>query len=155
MPRAPKPFLPPQGGEKWLCIFTFLFMMFRFTPASSQSDTSIIKIIIMFTFHTIVFLLWLLLSISFSCNNSYFHFLVITLTFQSIVSLVAVIYCIVIIYLPSLIEAETNFVVSICVTIKGSVLEKRKVTFETIGCCRGQSDAQQQRLTGTSPTPFR
>ena len=81
MPRAPKPFLPPQGGEKWLCIFTFLFMMFRFTPASSQSDTSIIKVIIIFTFHTIVFLLWLLLSISFSCNNSYFHFLVITLTF--------------------------------------------------------------------------
>ena len=32
--------------------------------------------------------------------------------FHSIVSLVAVIYCIVIIYLPSLIEAETNFVVS-------------------------------------------
>ena len=31
MPRAPKPFLPPQGGEKWLCIFTFLFMMFRFS----------------------------------------------------------------------------------------------------------------------------
>ena len=30
MPRPPKPFLPPQGGEKWLCIFTFLFMMFRF-----------------------------------------------------------------------------------------------------------------------------
>ena len=108
----------------------------------------------MFTFHTIVFL-WSLLSISFSCNNSYFHFIVITLTFHSIVSLVAVIYCIVIIYLPSLIEAETNFVVSFCITIKGLVLEKRKVTFETIGCCRGQSDAQQQRLTGTSPTPFR
>jgi hypothetical protein len=26
----PKLKLPPQGGEKWLCIFTFLFMMFRY-----------------------------------------------------------------------------------------------------------------------------
>ena len=33
--------------------------------------------------------------------------------FHSIVSLVAVIYCIVIIYLPSLVEADTNFVVNI------------------------------------------
>ena len=33
--------------------------------------------------------------------------------FPSIVSLVAVIYCIVIIYLPSLVEADTNFVVNL------------------------------------------
>ena len=74
MPRAPKPFLPPQGGEKWLCIFTFLFMMFR--------------------------------SATFFGREYHFHF-------PSIVSLVAVIYCIVIIYLPSLVEADTNFVVNL------------------------------------------
>jgi len=52
----PKLFLPPQGGEKWLCIFTFLFMMF------------------------------------------------------SIVCCVIMIYCIVIIYIPSMNEGETNYV---------------------------------------------
>jgi len=52
----PKLFLPPQGGEKWLCIFTFLFMMF------------------------------------------------------SVVCAVIMIYCIVIIYIPSLSEGETNYV---------------------------------------------
>jgi len=52
----PKLFLPPQGGEKWLCIFTFLFMML------------------------------------------------------SVVCTVVMIYCIVIIYLPSMVEAETNFI---------------------------------------------
>jgi len=51
----PKLFLPPQGGEKWLCIFTFLFMML------------------------------------------------------SVVCCVVMIYCIVIIYLPSLTEADSNF----------------------------------------------
>jgi len=52
----PKLFLPPQGGEKWLCIFTFLFMMF------------------------------------------------------SIVCCVVMIYCIVIIYIPSMTEGETDFI---------------------------------------------
>lgn len=52
----PKLFLPPQGGEKWLCIFTFLFMMF------------------------------------------------------SVLCTVIIIYCIVIIYIPSLKENGTEFV---------------------------------------------
>ncbi|XP_023322370.1 uncharacterized protein LOC111696850 [Eurytemora carolleeae] len=47
--------LPPQGGEKWLCIFTFLFMMF------------------------------------------------------SVLCTVSVIYCIVIIYIPSMEELQTDF----------------------------------------------
>ena len=45
-------------------------------------------------------------SATFSEELSHFHF-------PSIVSLVAVIYCIVIIYLPSLVEADTNFVVNL------------------------------------------
>ena len=90
-----------------------------------------------------------------SFNNFYFH---------SIVSLVAVIYCIVIIYLPSLIEAETNFVVChlplFLITITGLVLQflwiwGREIWFKKSGCCRDQSGALQQRLIGTSPTPFR
>jgi hypothetical protein len=32
----PKLKLPPQGGEKWLCIFTFLFMMFRWSPSQIE-----------------------------------------------------------------------------------------------------------------------
>jgi len=51
----PKLKLPPQGGEKWLCIFTFLFMMF------------------------------------------------------SVLCTVSVIYCIVIIYIPSMEELKTDF----------------------------------------------
>ena len=29
--RMPKPFLPPQGGEKYVCLGTFLFMMLRYS----------------------------------------------------------------------------------------------------------------------------
>ena len=48
----------------------------------------------------------------FQLSLSWWNFHSCVITFHSIVSLVAVIYCIVIIYLPSLIEAETNYVVS-------------------------------------------
>ena len=49
-----------------------------------------------------------------------FHYSFLSFS-RSIVSLVAVIYCIVIIYLPSLIEAETNFVVSLMPVIVISI----------------------------------
>jgi len=52
----PKLFLPPQGGEKWLCIFTFLFMMFSivccvviiyciviiYIPSTNEAETNYI-----------------------------------------------------------------------------------------------------------------
>ena len=39
----PKLFLPPQGGEKWLCIFTFLFMMLRFQLEVDLLDIRLIS----------------------------------------------------------------------------------------------------------------
>lgn len=75
----PKLFLPPQGGEKWLCIFTFLFMMFR----------SVANTITVFISHR-------------GC---------IVYSF-SVLCTVIIIYCIVIIYIPSMKENETEFVVS-------------------------------------------
>ena len=39
----PKLFLPPQGGEKWLCIFTFLFMMLRFQLEIDSLDVRLIS----------------------------------------------------------------------------------------------------------------
>ena len=38
--------------------------------------------------------------------------MIITILFPSVVCTVVMIYCIVIIYLPSMVEAETNFIVS-------------------------------------------
>ena len=69
----PKLYLPPQGGEKWLCIFTFLFMMFR-SP-------------------------WPFIA------ASYLQLLCIF----SVLCTVIIIYCIVIIYIPSMKENGTEF----------------------------------------------
>ena len=100
----PKLFLPPQGGEKWLCIFTFLFMMLRWKVVIITSIFVSAKIIIFFkiTLTTMICL----------------HLL------PSVVCCVVMIYCIVIIYLPSLTEADSNFLVSLELVVQcGQVRE--------------------------------
>eukprot|EP00090_Calanus_glacialis_P012973 TRINITY_DN21608_c0_g1_i1.p1 TRINITY_DN21608_c0_g1~~TRINITY_DN21608_c0_g1_i1.p1 ORF type:complete len:555 (+),score=115.35 TRINITY_DN21608_c0_g1_i1:209-1873(+) len=94
----PKLFLPPQGGEKWLCIFTFLFMMF------------------------------------------------------SIVCTVVLIYCIVIIYIPSVNEGDTEYIgPKRCTT---TLIERNvSITYLTDPICNWSSCEEWclSKVQGTSP----
>ena len=111
----PKLFLPPQGGEKWLCIFTFLFMMLRYS----------LLLMLLTNFHNFQpqHFVWGVPIIDFEdaplmlILSKMFH-----RPFSSVVCTVVMIYCIVIIYLPSMVEAETNFIVSVITIIALSYL---------------------------------
>ena len=109
----PKLYLPPQGGEKWLCIFTFLFMMFRY-------------FIVMYTVYTVYMYTppRNILTINIPLWNKEFYNPQ-NVCISSVLCTVIIIYCIVIIYIPSMKENGTEFQVR---KIEGFYLLMYKIT---------------------------